>query len=63
MPFVQYHLGCVIQLQDMGILTANTPLAGASCGAIIVGCVNSGLDLHGLVGQLLEFAADCRWAA
>ncbi|KAF5841827.1 hypothetical protein DUNSADRAFT_10890 [Dunaliella salina] len=58
--FFPYSLGCVIQLADLGLLTDRTPLAGASCGAIIVACVNAGLDLHGLVPQLLEFAADCR---
>jgi len=58
--FFPYHLGIVIQLKDMGIITDRTPLAGASCGSIIVSCVNAGMDLHGLVGQLLEFAADCR---
>lgn len=58
--FFPYHLGIVIQLSDMGIITPATPLAGASCGSIIVSCVNAGLDLHGLVPQLLEFASDCR---
>lgn len=51
----------MIQLRDMGILNpATTRLAGASCGSIIAACVSSGLDLHGLVGKLLDFASDCR---
>ncbi|GFH32818.1 patatin [Haematococcus lacustris] len=58
--FFPYHLGCVIQLKDMGILDQRTPLAGASCGSIIASCVNAGLDLHALVGELLQFANDCR---
>ena len=49
-----WHLGVVTELQDMGVINQQTQLAGASCGAIIVVCVNSGLDLHDLVGELLK---------
>lgn len=49
-----WHLGVVTELKDMGVINHQTQLAGASCGAIIVTCVNSGLDLHDLVGELLK---------
>ena len=47
-------VGVVTELKDMGVINDSTHLAGASCGAIIVSCVNAGMDLHGLVDKLLE---------
>ena len=47
-------MGVVTELKDMGVINDSTHLAGASCGAIIVSCVNAGMDLHGLVDKLLE---------
>ena len=55
-----WHLGVVTELQDAGIITTKTPLSGASCGAIIVSCVHSRLNLHSLVKELMSFAEDCR---
>lgn len=37
-----------------------TPLAGASCGAIIVACINVGMSNQEIVNALMEFATDCR---
>jgi hypothetical protein len=55
-----WHLGVVTELQDAGVITKDTQISGASCGAIIVACVHSGLNLHSLVDELLSFSEDCR---
>ncbi|KAG2496663.1 hypothetical protein HYH03_005483 [Edaphochlamys debaryana] len=55
-----YFLGVVSQLQAMGVLRHEVPVAGASAGSIIAVCAKSGLSEEQLFEALLDLAADCR---
>ncbi|GFR44047.1 hypothetical protein Agub_g5207 [Astrephomene gubernaculifera] len=55
-----YFLGVALQLQALGVLRPETPVAGASAGSIIAVCCKSGLSEEQLVTALLDLAQDCR---
>ena len=54
-----YHLGVLEGLASKGILHANTPLAGASAGAIAVACHGCGLDGPSMLEATAELSAQC----
>jgi len=55
-----YYLGVVSELRAMGILTDDTPVAGASAGSLIAACSKSGLGTGALKDALTDLAAQCR---
>lgn len=52
-----YMLGVCSQLQELGILTEATPVAGASAGSIVAVCSKSGLSTQLLTEALMDLAA------
>lgn len=56
-----YYVGVIVALRDeLGLLNANTPVAGASAGALIAATSKSGLSEADLVEATLMLARDCR---
>lgn len=55
-----YFLGVISELEELGIVTESTHLAGASAGSLIVACHRSGLDRNTILNACLELAKDCR---
>lgn len=53
-------MGVSSALQDLGLLTQDTPCAGASAGSLIATCVKSGLPLDTVLQASLALSADCR---
>lgn len=55
-----YYIGAAFALQDLGLITPSTPLAGASAGSLIAACVAAGLPRDEVEGACLALADDCR---
>mmetsp|Transcript_23859 Transcript_23859/g.65546 ORF Transcript_23859/g.65546 Transcript_23859/m.65546 type:complete len:315 (-) Transcript_23859:681-1625(-) len=55
-----YYQGIVEGLQEEGLLSHDTPVAGASAGSLIAACAKSGLTQEELLDALLRLARDCR---
>mmetsp|Transcript_4515 Transcript_4515/g.7640 ORF Transcript_4515/g.7640 Transcript_4515/m.7640 type:complete len:271 (+) Transcript_4515:3-815(+) len=55
-----YYIGVASGLQGAGVLTPDTPLAGASAGCLIAACVSAGLSEEVLMEATLRLADDCR---
>ncbi len=58
-----YMLGVCSQLQELGILTEATPVAGASAGSIVAVCSKSGLSTQLLTEALMDLAVVRPWGA
>lgn len=48
------------ELADLGLLAADTPVAGASAGSLIAACTKSGLSYSTLLDATLQLSRDCR---
>ncbi|CAL5219418.1 g1247 [Coccomyxa viridis] len=55
-----YYIGVVEQLEDLGVLSERTPLAGSSAGSLIAACYHSGLTAKTVTEACLVLADDCR---
>jgi predicted acylesterase/phospholipase RssA len=53
---LQYYLGVAQQLQEAGILTDSSQLAGASAGSLIVACIKAGLPFDDIRAACFELA-------
>ncbi|ESQ33465.1 hypothetical protein EUTSA_v10007991mg [Eutrema salsugineum] len=55
-----YHLGVAQLLIEKGYIKENTPLAGASAGAIVCATIASGSSMHEALEATKALADDCR---
>ncbi|KAJ7557319.1 hypothetical protein O6H91_05G121800 [Diphasiastrum complanatum] len=55
-----YYLGATHCLMQHGYITENTPLAGASAGAIACGAIVGGIPIHEALKATKLLAQDCR---
>lgn len=55
-----YFLGIAYELQALGILLPDTPVAGASAGSLIAACCKSGLSEEALMTACLDLSSECR---
>jgi hypothetical protein len=56
-----YYIGVIMTLRDeLGLLTADTPVAGASAGSLIAATAKSGISEADLIQATLELAHNCR---
>lgn len=55
-----YYIGVVYGLHDLGIVTRETKLAGASAGSLIAACYHSGLPEDLVTEACFTLAKDCR---
>jgi hypothetical protein len=53
---LQYYLGVAQKLQELGIMTDDTQLAGASAGSLIVACIKAGLPFDEIKDACFELA-------
>jgi predicted acylesterase/phospholipase RssA len=55
-----YYIGVIFGLHDLGIVTRDTKLAGASAGSLIAACYHSGLPEDLITKACFTLAKDCR---
>mmetsp|Transcript_6088 Transcript_6088/g.17432 ORF Transcript_6088/g.17432 Transcript_6088/m.17432 type:complete len:512 (+) Transcript_6088:157-1692(+) len=55
-----YYIGVVFALHDLGIITRETKIGGASAGSLIAACYHSGLSQELITSACFELAKDCR---
>ncbi|CAD7702394.1 unnamed protein product [Ostreobium quekettii] len=55
-----YLVGAAYALNEAGLLTEDTKVAGASAGSLIAGCFHSGVTKEGLMEGCQRVTVDCR---
>lgn len=55
-----YYIGVVFGLHDLGVITRDTRLGGASAGSLIAACYHSGLPQEVIIANCARLATDCR---
>eukprot|EP00803_Ostreobium_quekettii_P003633 evm.model.scf_117.10 EVM.evm.TU.scf_117.10 scf_117:67707-77145(+) len=55
-----YLVGAAYGLQETGLLTENSKLAGASAGSLVAGCFHSGVTMDVLMEGCRRVTVDCR---